>query len=59
MPKRLDITLHFLTNENFEDLIAVKNLIDYMIDEAWDEIYNTGLEPPGFDIEVKEHSYDS
>ncbi len=47
--KKLNITLQFTTNENYnDDLEEVKSLINFMINEAWDNIYEVGLEPPSY-----------
>ena len=52
--KKLDVILHFNINENFENINSIKELIDFMIDNTWDEFYKVGLEPPKFEIKIKE-----
>ena len=53
--KRLDITLHFTITDENRDPNAAYDLVNYILDCAWDEIYACGLEPGNYKIkEVKE-----
>ena len=52
MAKRLDITFHFTIKNEDRDKNAPYDLVNYILDCAWDEIYCCGLEPG--DYEIKE-----
>ena len=52
--KQLNITFHFNINEEFYDSYAAKDLANFILDEAWDAIYESGLEPGNYEIKEVE-----
>lgn len=53
--KRLDITFHFTINEDYYDLDTnPADLANFILDEAWDAIYEAGLEPGNYEIKEVE-----
>lgn len=53
--KKLEVTLKFETTENYENIGSIRELISYMIDEAWDAIYEAGVVPPSYkEYQIKE-----
>ncbi len=52
--KQLNITFHFNINEEFYDPDAARDLANFILDEAWDAIYESGLEPGNYEIKEVE-----
>ena len=53
--KKLEVILKFETTENYENIGSIRELISYMIDEAWDAIYEAGVVPPSYkEYQIKE-----
>ena len=51
--KRLDITFHFtIKNELDVTPQTYHELANYILDMAWDDIYNCGLEPGNYEVNV-------
>ena len=50
--KQLNITFNFTIDEEFYDPYAARDLANFILDEAWDAIYEAGLRPG--DYEIKE-----
>ena len=52
--KQLNITFNFTINEEFYDPDAARDLANFILDEAWDAIYESGLEPGNYEIKEVE-----
>ena len=54
--KQLNVTLFFKVNNTYEDEDApsVCDLVDFIYDCVWDQIYECGLEPNGYEIKEVE-----
>ena len=52
--KQLNIIFHFNINEEFYDPDAARDLANFILDEAWDAIYESGLEPGNYEIKEVE-----
>lgn len=51
--KRLDITFHFtIKNELDVTPQTYHELANYILDMAWDDIYNCGLEPGNYEVNM-------
>ena len=52
--KQLNITFNFTINKEFYDPYAARDLAIFILDEAWDAIYEAGLEPGNYEIKEVE-----
>lgn len=52
--KQLNITFNFTIDEEFYDPYAARYLANFILDKAWDAIYEAGLRPGNYEIKEVE-----